>query len=73
MNRKLGYDVVIKQIDNPRKEAEEHYYNPCYQGLTEIGVIPHYLTEDVMVGVFRLAAQYKDNIRKSVIFRGIRW
>lgn len=73
IGRKLGYDVTIKNIENPRKEAEEHYYNPTYQGLIDLGVEPHYLTEDVMESMFRVVAGYKDNIRQDVIFRGVRW
>lgn len=73
VGRKLGYDVMIKNIENPRKEAEEHYYNPTYQGLIDLGVEPHYLTEDVMESMFRVVAGYKDNIRQDVIFRGVRW
>ena len=69
----LGYDVKINHIENPRKEAEEHYYNPTYQGLVEIGVKPHYLTDEVMTGMFKAAEKYKKNIRKDVIFRGIKW
>ncbi|WP_295396253.1 NAD-dependent epimerase/dehydratase family protein [uncultured Thiodictyon sp.] len=73
VGKQLGYPVEIKRIDNPRKEAEEHYYNPTYQGLIELGVKPHYLTPEVMAGIFKLVAQHKDNIRKDVIFRGVRW
>lgn len=69
----LGYDVQIDQLENPRKEAEVHYYNPTYQGLLEIGVKPHYLTEAIVESMFHLVEPYKDNIRKDVIFRGIRW
>ncbi len=69
----LGFDVEIKSIDNPRKEAEEHYYNPTYQGLVDIGVEPHYLTEEVMKGMFRIVAEHRDSIRRDVIFRGIKW
>ena len=71
--KRLGYNVEIKCIDNPRKEAEEHYYNPTYQGLIELGVKPHYLTPEVMAGMFKLVAEHKDSIRKDVIFRGVRW
>ena len=69
----LGYNVRIDHLENPRKEAEEHYYNPTYQGLIEIGVEPHYLTDEVLAGMFRVVAQYKANIRKEVIFRGVKW
>lgn len=70
---KMGYDVTIDHIENPRKEMEEHYYNPTYQGLQDIGVVPHYLTDEVMEGMFKVVDRYKDNIRKDVIFRGIKW
>ena len=71
--KKLGYDVLIKNIENPRREAEDHYYNPTYQGLLELGVQPHYLTDEVMMEMFRVVEQYKGNIRKDIIFRGIKW
>jgi UDP-sulfoquinovose synthase len=69
----LGYDVNIAHVENPRKEAEEHYYNPTYQGLLEIGVEPHYLSDKVLESMLRVAGHYKSNIREDVIFRGIRW
>ncbi len=69
----LGYDVQVEHIDNPRKEAEEHYYNPCYQGLRELGVKPHYLTDEVMTEMFEIVANHKDTIREDTIFRGVKW
>jgi len=69
----LGYDVKIDHLENPRKEAEEHYYNPTYQGLIDIGVEPHYLTDEVLAGLFKVVDRYKNNIREDVIFRGIKW
>ncbi len=69
----LGYQVVIEQIENPRKELEEHYYNPSYQGLLDIGVKPHYLTPEVMTEMFKIVGEFKDHIRKETIFRGVKW
>ena len=69
----LGYNVEIKSIENPRVELEEHYYNPTYQGLIELGVQPHLLTEEEMKGMFKVVAEHKDNIRKDVIFSGVKW
>ncbi|GLQ33213.1 NAD-dependent epimerase/dehydratase family protein [Litoribrevibacter albus] len=68
-----GHNVEIKSIDNPRKEAEEHYYNPKYQGLKDIGVTPNYLTDEVMNGLFKIVESYKENIRTDVIFKGVKW
>ncbi len=73
VGRNLGFDVNIDHIDNPRKEAEEHYYNPTYQGLIEIGVEPHYLTDEVMESMFKVVASYRENIREDVIFKGVKW
>jgi UDP-sulfoquinovose synthase len=73
VGKAIGYNVKIDHIENPRKEAEEHYYNPTYQGLIDIGVEPHYLTEEVLESMFRVVEKYKDNIRKDVIFQGIKW
>ncbi|MES0488511.1 MAG: NAD-dependent epimerase/dehydratase family protein [Leptospirales bacterium] len=73
IGKQLGYDVKIESIENPRKEQEEHYYNPTYQGLLDLGVKPHYLKDDLMIDMFRVVEEYKENIRKEVIFRGIKW
>ncbi|MEA3469839.1 MAG: NAD-dependent epimerase/dehydratase family protein [Thermodesulfobacteriota bacterium] len=69
----LGFDVQVNHIENPRKEAEEHYYNPCYQGLLELGVKPHYLTDEVMTEMFEIVASHKDTIREDTVFRGVKW
>lgn len=68
-----GHDVSIRSVPNPRKEAEQHYYNPAYQGLRKIGVEPHLLTEPVVNRLFEVVEGYRDNIRKDVIFLGIKW
>ncbi|QKE65464.1 NAD-dependent epimerase/dehydratase family protein [Aquipseudomonas campi] len=73
VGQSLGYDVKVNHLDNPRKEAEEHYYNPSYQGLIDLGVKPHYLTDEVVAGMFKVVDRYKDSIRKDVIFKGIKW
>ncbi|MDP2105684.1 MAG: NAD-dependent epimerase/dehydratase family protein, partial [Desulfobulbaceae bacterium] len=39
----LDLDVQVKSIDNPRKELEEHYYNPRHTGLLELGLKPNIL------------------------------
>jgi len=69
----LGYNVKIEHIENPRKEAEEHYYNPKYTGLIELGLKPHFFTDDVLSDMFRVVEKYKDRINKDAIYRGVRW
>ena len=69
----IGYDVEIKNIDNPRKEKENHYYNPTYQGLFNLGVKPNLLTDKIIGKIFKVALKYKKNIREEIIFRGVKW
>jgi UDP-sulfoquinovose synthase len=73
VGQKLGYQVRIKNIENPRVENEEHYYNPSYSGLLELGLTPHYLTDDVLEGMFKVVELYKKQINRDAIFRGIKW
>ncbi|MBM9602689.1 NAD-dependent epimerase/dehydratase family protein [Desulfopila inferna] len=73
VGKTLGYPVEIQRVDNPRKEAEEHYYNPTYQGLLELGVEPHYLTDKSLASMFKVVEMYKQNIRKDVIYKGMQW
>ena len=77
LTKKVGearnLNVEIKNIPNPRKEAEEHYYNPTYQGLQDLGVVPHLLNEDSMNDLFEVVQNNVANIRKDVIFKGIKW
>ena len=68
-----GVNVEIKSVQNPRKESENHYYNPKYQGLKDLGISPNLLTDEVMGRLFSIVEKYKKNIRKDVIFKGIKW
>lgn len=70
---KLGYDVRLTNIENPRIEKEEHYYNPKYTGLLELGLKPHYLTDESLEHMFRIVHQYQDRINRDAIFRGVKW
>lgn len=38
--RRIGLDVTIRALENPRVEAENHYYNPDHQHLLDLGYQP---------------------------------
>ena len=69
----MGLNVTVQHLTNPRKEAEEHFYNPMHTGLLDLGLKPHLLTDEVLGEMLRYALQYKDNIRKDQIFRNVTW
>ena len=69
----IGLDVQIEQIENPRKEMEEHYYNAANSGLTDLGLEPHFMTEDVLVEMLERVKTYEVAIDKAKIFPRVRW
>lgn len=73
VGRQIGLQVEIKNIGNPRKELEEHYYNPQYTGLLDLGLQPAYLTEDILVHMMEHVRKHKANIAEHKIFRGTKW
>jgi len=73
VGNKLGLKVNIKSIPNPRIEAEEHYYNPKYTGLKDLGLIPNYLSEQVLGEMLLLVKKYNNKIVESKIFRNVKW
>jgi UDP-sulfoquinovose synthase len=69
----IGLNVEIKSIPNPRKEMESHYYNPTHTGLLDLGLEPHYLTDEILVQIIKKVALYKNNIQHHKIFRNTKW
>ena len=70
---RIGLDVKVERLPNPRKEMEEHYYNPAHTGLLELGLEPHYLTDEVLDGMMQVILRYQNNIKAERIFRGVKW
>ncbi len=73
IGRERGHKVEVKSVENPRVELEEHYYNPVYTGLKELGLKPHLMTDEVVHHMFEKVEQHADSIQPHKIFRGIKW
>jgi len=71
--RELGLTVTIRRLPNPRKEAEEHYYNPAHSGLLSLGLKPHYLTPEVLLEMLRLVWRHRERIRPDYILPRVSW
>jgi UDP-sulfoquinovose synthase len=69
----LGLNVKIQHVENPRIEAEEHYYNPKHTGLFELGLEPHYLSDDTIARMIRFVIPLKDRIQNDQIYRKVKW
>ena len=70
----VGIAVDIQHIENPRKEQEEHYYNPAHRGLQDFGLQPHLLTDQVLAEMLGSCARApRSHCRPDRILPRVRW
>lgn len=71
----LGLKVKIKNLENPRKEMEEHYYNPDHKHLVDLGYEPTHDVEHEIRIMLNDLMKYKDRIeaRREALIPDIRW
>lgn len=69
----LGLNVRIEAIENPRKELEEHYYNPMHSGLVELGLQPHFMTDAVVASMLERVIEHSGRIVADKIMPRVRW
>jgi UDP-sulfoquinovose synthase len=68
-----GIDVRVDHIDNPRVEAEEHYYNAKHSALLDLGLKPHYLSETLVESMFAAIEQHQDRVITKAIMPRTNW
>ena len=73
VGNQMKLNVAIKAIDNPRKEKEDHYYNPAHSGLLDLGLQPNYMTDDVVAGMLEKILPYQERIDTQKILPRVRW
>lgn len=72
----LGLDVEIwDHVENPREEAEEHYYNPDRENLRKLGFKPTMPIESEIEVTLKRLLRYKKRIeeKKSSIMPRTKW
>jgi UDP-sulfoquinovose synthase len=58
----VGMEVAVHPIDNPRIEAEEHYYHAHHTKLLDLGLRPHLLNETLIGSMFSTIERFKDRV-----------
>ena len=66
-------DVTFHPIDNPRVEAEQHYYNAAHTKLLDLGLRPHLLDETLIESMFSTIERFKDRVIVDHILPKDRW
>ncbi len=75
VGREAGFDVPIRRLENPRVEAEDHYYNPDHQHLLDLGYRPTRDMEAEIRTILEDLRPHADRIleRRDAHFPDITW
>lgn len=69
----FGIKTEIQFIENPRKEKEEHYYNPKHSSLSELGLQPTILTHDILIKILEILTIHAEKIQTHKVLPRIIW
>jgi UDP-sulfoquinovose synthase len=69
----LGLNVEINNLDNPRIELEEHYFNAKNTKLLDLGLQPHYLSDSLLDSLLNFATKYRDRVDMNHILPKVTW
>ncbi len=72
---RFGLDVEVKNLENPRIEKEEHYYNPDHNHLLDLGYRPAHDMDAELEIMFKDLIKYRERIkaRQYALIPDIRW
>jgi UDP-sulfoquinovose synthase len=69
----LGLKVEINNIENPRIEAEDHYFNAKNTNLLNLGLEPHFLSDSLLDSLLNFAVKYQDRVDRTQILPKVSW
>ena len=64
---------IAQGLHNPRVEREEHYFHAANTKLLDLGLQPHLLTDEVILGVLNLVEHHKDRVDMEAISPTVDW
>jgi UDP-sulfoquinovose synthase len=71
--KSMGLTVEIDHLDDPRVEAESHYYNAKHSKLSDLGLQPHLLSDSLVDSLINIAMRYQDRIDQSLFAPRVNW
>jgi UDP-sulfoquinovose synthase len=71
--KKLGLNVEVDHLQDPRVEAEEHYYNAKHSKLIDLGLRPHLLSDSLLDSLMNIAIKYRDRADASLMLPQVNW
>jgi UDP-sulfoquinovose synthase len=70
---RLGLSARIDHLDNPRVELEEHHYNPVHTKLLDLGLQPHFLSDELLNTMITTIVKHKDRVKQEIILPKVKW
>jgi UDP-sulfoquinovose synthase len=72
-SEKLGLKVKIDHLNNPRVEAEQHYYNPTHKKLIGLGLQPRLLSDELLQSMVERVREHAPRIKRDIILPRVTW
>jgi UDP-sulfoquinovose synthase len=71
----VGLEVEVNNLENPREELEDHYYQPDHQHLLDLGYVPTRDIDGEIKTMLRDLVTHSERIelKREVLVPGIRW
>lgn len=69
----LELNVEINNLENPRVELEEHYFNAKNTNLLDLGLQPYYLSDSLLDSLLNFAQKYKGRVDEEQILPRVSW
>ncbi|MCL5044290.1 MAG: NAD-dependent epimerase/dehydratase family protein [Deltaproteobacteria bacterium] len=70
---KKGINVEIAHRENPRVEAQSHYYNARHAKLVDLGLEPHRLTEAFVESILARIEPLRPRVNPAILEPLVRW
>jgi UDP-sulfoquinovose synthase len=69
----MGLNIEISNLDNPRVEKEEHYFNAKNTKLLDLGLQPHLLSDSLLDSLLNFAVKYQNRVDRNEILPKVSW
>jgi UDP-sulfoquinovose synthase len=70
---RIGLEVEVDHLPDPRVEAEAHYYNARHSKLASLGLEPHTLSDALVDSLINIALRYRDRIDPTLFAPQVNW
>src|SRR5579884_3181301 len=66
-------EATIEHVENPRVEAEDHYYNVKHSALENLGLKPTLLSTTLIDHLFDVVERHRDRVDLAAVMPTVKW